>query len=44
MKICLVGDEFRAGGRTDTGKQTGMTKLVVAFHTFAKRPKTGIDY
>jgi len=43
MKICLVGDEFHADGRKDTGNQTDMTKLIVTSRTFAKRLKTGID-
>jgi len=39
MKICLVGAEvFHMGGRTD--RQTDMTKLSVAFQSFAKAPKT----
>jgi len=43
MKICLVGDVFHADGRTNAGRETDMTKLIVAFSTFAKRLETGID-
>jgi hypothetical protein len=35
MKICPVGAELRADGRTD------MTKVIVAFRNFANVPKNG---
>jgi len=35
MKICQVGAEFVLFGRTD------MTKLIVAFRSFANAPKIG---
>jgi len=39
MKIRPVGAElFYADGQTD--KQTGMTKLIVAFRNFANAPKS----
>jgi hypothetical protein len=38
MKIHLVGDElFHVDGWTD--KRTDMTKLIVAFHSYANAPK-----
>ena len=38
MQICLVGPElYNAGVRTD--RQTGVTKLIVAFRNFANAPK-----
>ena len=38
MKFRLVGAElFHVDGRTD--RQTGTTKLIVAFHNFTKAPK-----
>jgi hypothetical protein len=41
MKIRSVGAElFHADGRM--GGQTGMTKLIVAFHNFANAPKKSI--
>jgi hypothetical protein len=46
MKIFALGAELlhadrRTDGQTDrrTDVQTGMTKIVVAFHNFAKAPK-----
>jgi hypothetical protein len=42
MKIRPVGaDLFHADGRTDgrTGRQTYMTKLIVAFRSFVNAPK-----
>jgi hypothetical protein len=39
MKICPVGTDLVHGGRW-TGRQTDMTKLIVAFRTFAKGPKS----
>jgi len=38
MKMCPVGAElFHADGRTEV--QTDVTKLIVAFRSFAKAPK-----
>jgi hypothetical protein len=45
MKISPVGAElFHADGRMDerAGRQTDMTKLIVAFRNFAKAPKTAV--
>jgi len=42
MKIRPVGGElFHADGRTDgqTGRQTDMTKLILAFRNFVNAPK-----
>ena len=47
MKICQVGDklfhvDIRTGCRTD--RQTAMSELLVAFHSFANVPKTSMKW
>jgi len=41
MKVCPVGAEFLADGRTRrrTDKKTDMTQLTVAYRNFANAPK-----
>jgi len=39
MKICPVESEFFHADRRRTEERTGMTKLIVAFLTFASGPK-----